>query len=129
MRTVILVPEGRLRKPFAHYNVIMGEFTSRVKCECLVMAGRKKRLPEDATPTTVWFTPAERVVLTVIEARRSARRETRDSPSEIIWDALWRFLTEVEGIERGKIEELLPPKPAQQPSKVKGFPGPAKPSR
>jgi hypothetical protein len=69
---------------------------------------RKKRLPENARPVNVMLTPAEKLVLSVIEARRQERREERDSPSEIVSDALWQYLTDVENMTREQIESLLP---------------------
>jgi hypothetical protein len=69
---------------------------------------RKKRVPDNARRITVLLTPAEKLVLSVIEARRQQRDEDRDSPSEIVSDALWRFLTEVEKMTREEIEALLP---------------------
>ena len=69
---------------------------------------RKKRIPDNARRITILLTPAEKLVLSVIEARRQQRDEDRDSPSEIVSDALWRFLTEVEKMTREEIEELLP---------------------
>jgi len=69
---------------------------------------RKKRLPDNARPMTIVLTPAEKLVLSVIEARRQERGEERDSPSEIVSDALWRFLAEAEEMTRGEIEALLP---------------------
>jgi hypothetical protein len=69
---------------------------------------RKKRVPDNARRITILLTPAEKLVLSVIEARRQQRDEDRDSPSEIVSDALWRFLTEVEKMTREEIEALLP---------------------
>lgn len=69
---------------------------------------RKKRIPDNARRITILLTPAEKLVLSVIEARRQQRDEDRDSPSEIVSDALWRFLTEVEKVTREEIEALLP---------------------
>jgi len=69
---------------------------------------RKKRIPDNARRITILLTPAEKLVLSVIEARRQQRDEDRDSPSEIVSDALWRFLTEVEKMTREEIEALLP---------------------
>lgn len=45
----------------------------------------------------------------IIEARRRERLEDRDSPSEIVVDALWRYLVEVEKVPREQIEALMPP--------------------
>jgi hypothetical protein len=80
---------------------------------------RKKRLPQNARPMTISLTPAEKLVLSVIEARRQEREEERDSPSEIVSDALWRFLTEVEGLSRNDINSLLPKSEPKDMSKSK----------
>jgi hypothetical protein len=80
---------------------------------------RKKRLPENARPVNVMLTPAEKLVLSVIEARRQERREARDSPSEIVSDALWQYLTDVENITREQIESLLPKVQTKDDSKSK----------
>lgn len=87
------------------------------------MAGRKKRLPGDAKPVTISLGGEERVALSVIEARRQRRSEGRDSPSEIVSDALWHFFENVENMSREQIEALLPSKPEDQNlSKLKQFP-------
>ena len=87
------------------------------------MAGRKKRLPDDAKPVTIYLGGGERVALQVIEARRQRRSEERDSPSEIVSDALWHFFESVEKMSREQIEALLPSKPEDQNlSKLKHFP-------
>jgi len=85
---------------------------------CGAMA-RKKRLPDNARRMTILLTPAEKLVLSVIEARRQQRDEARDSPSEIVSDALWRFLSEVEEMSRGEIEALLPKAEPKKGSKSK----------
>lgn len=87
------------------------------------MAGRKKRLPADAKPVTISLGGEERIVLALIEARRQRRSEERDSPSEIIMDALWHFLENVEKMSRDQIEALLPAKTDDKSqSNVKHFP-------
>jgi len=75
---------------------------------------RKKRLSDDAKPVTISLGGEERVVLSVIEARRQRRLESGDSPSEIVADALWHFLEHVEKVPREQIEALLPPKPEER---------------
>jgi hypothetical protein len=70
---------------------------------------RKRRLPENARALTLKLTPAEELALQVIEGRRRERSENRDSPSEIVADALWYFLQNKEGIGKEKVESLLPP--------------------
>lgn len=87
------------------------------------MAGRKKRLAKDAKPVTIYLTPEERMALQVIELRRSKRSEERDSPSEIVSDALWKFLADVEGVPQAQIEALLPKSPKHQlKSNIRRFP-------
>jgi hypothetical protein len=84
---------------------------------------RKKRVSETARKVTVLLTPAQELVLQVIEARRRKRREERDSPSEIVADALWKFLADVEGVEQSQIEALLPvDEPAERQSNLRDFP-------
>lgn len=83
--------------------------------------GRKKRLAENAEPTTIYLTPVEKLVLGVIEMRRGDRKEARDSPSEIIVDALWHWLTEVEKMPKEQIEALRP-KTTEQSGNIKPFP-------
>lgn len=72
--------------------------------------GRKKRLPNDARPVTISLGGAERVILSLVEVRRQGRTEDRDSPSEIVADALWHYWLDVEKMTREQIEALLPPK-------------------
>lgn len=74
-------------------------------------SGRKKRLPHDARPVTISLGGAERVILNLIEVRRQGRAEDKDSPSEIVADALWHYWLDVEKMTRAQIEGLLPPKP------------------
>ena len=60
----------------------------------------------------------------VIAGRRKKRHEERTSPSEIVADALWKVLTESEGIAKEKIQELLavPADNAGEPNNLKVFP-------
>ena len=84
--------------------------------------GRRKRLPADARPVTISLGGPERVILNLIEVRRQQRAEDRDSPSEIIADALWHFWIDVEKMPREQVEALLPPKPESKvQSNVKEF--------
>jgi hypothetical protein len=69
---------------------------------------------------TVSLGGPERVILGLIEVRRQRRWEKRDSPSEIVADALRHYLTEVEEVKPDQIETLLPPispKPPKLPKK------------
>jgi len=84
---------------------------------------RKKRLPEDAKAVLISLGGQERLVLSVIEVRRQSRSEERDSPSEIVADALWHFLETVEKMPREQIAALLPiQKKEEKPSNIKPFP-------
>ncbi len=68
---------------------------------------RKKRLDADAEQVAIYLTPTEKLVMDVIGARRKKRKEERTSPSEIVADALWKILTEGEGVPKERIQELL----------------------
>jgi len=85
---------------------------------------KRKRLDKDAEQVAVYLTPAEQLVMDVIAGRRKKRREERTSPSEIVADALWKILTESEGIAREKIEELLAVQlsTVEEPDNLKVFP-------
>jgi len=84
---------------------------------------RKKRLPEDAMPVQISLGGKERLVLSVIEIRRQNRSEERDSPSEIVTDALWHFLETVEKMPRDQIDALLPiQQKDEKQSNIKPFP-------
>lgn len=84
---------------------------------------RKRRVSDRARKVTVLLTPSEELALQIIEARRRTRREERDSPSEIVSDAVWRLLEEVEGVSREMVDSLLPNTIPQLPeSNVRKFP-------
>jgi hypothetical protein len=85
---------------------------------------RKKRLDPDAEQVAIYLTPTEQLVMDAIAARRKKRQEDRTSPSEIVADGLWKILTESEGVDRAKIEELLAVQKEAAPelSNVKIFP-------
>jgi hypothetical protein len=87
------------------------------------VAGRRKRLPEDAKPITICLGGEERMALQVIEVRRQRRLEGRDSPSEIVSDALWYYLELQEKMSREQISALLPARPTEScQSNLKPFP-------
>jgi glutamyl-tRNA reductase len=84
---------------------------------------RKRRTAKNAQRVEIYLTPAETVALKQIEALRQHRQEERDSPSEIVSDALWRFLEEVEHIPREEIERRFPqPADEAKKSNVTKFP-------
>jgi hypothetical protein len=85
---------------------------------------RRKRLDKDAEQVGIYLTPTEKLVMDVIAGRRKKRKEERTSPSEIVADALWKVLTEGEGISREKIQELLavPSDDCGEPNNLKVFP-------
>jgi len=85
--------------------------------------GKTRRYSKSAQRTTIYLEPSETVVLKQIEALRQHRSEARDSPSEIVADALWRWLVEVEKIPREEIEKRFPPKDEPQKTNLKTFPG------
>lgn len=103
---------GSIIPTISHYNVIMAEFGKESRtCFGSMTPGRKKRLSKDARPVTISLDGRERVILNLIEVRRQSRDEDRDSPSEIVADALLHYLKEVEKVSVEQIEALLPPKP------------------
>jgi hypothetical protein len=69
--------------------------------------GRKRRLPQDAKPVTISLAGRERVLLNLIEVRRQQRSEERDSPSQIVADALSHYWTEVEKMPMEQVDSLL----------------------
>jgi hypothetical protein len=85
---------------------------------------KRKRLDEDAEQVAVYLTPTEKLVMDVIAGRRKKRNEERTSPSEIVADALWKVLTENEGIAKEKIQELLAvaSDSSEEPNNLKVFP-------
>ena len=85
---------------------------------------KRKRLDDDAEQVAVYLTPTEKLVMDVIAGRRKKRQEDRTSPSEIVADALWKVLTESEGIPKEKIQDLLsvPSDSAEEPNNLKVFP-------
>jgi len=91
---------------------------------------RKRRTAKNAQRVEIYLSPAETVALKQIEALRQHREEERDSPSEIISDALWRYLEEIEHIQREEIERHFPQPPGEDKrSNVTKFPkknGPGK---
>jgi hypothetical protein len=85
------------------------------------MAGRIKRLPEDAKVVSLSLGGAERIILSVIEVRRRQRGESGETSSHIVADALWHFLDCVEKVPRDDIEKLLPDQVGEV-SNIKRFP-------
>lgn len=85
---------------------------------------RPRKLDPDAEQVAIYLNPTEKLVMDVISGRRKKRGETRTSPSEIVVDGLWKVLTEVEGVSRDKIEELLAVSAgaSSEVQKVKPFP-------
>jgi hypothetical protein len=84
-------------------------------------AGRKRRLPKDAKPVTISLAGRERILLNLIEVRRQQRSQDRDSPSEIVADALLHYWTDVEKMPSEQVEALLVPEPEAPASNVTEF--------
>jgi hypothetical protein len=85
---------------------------------------KRKRLDDDAEQVAVYLTPTEKLVMDVIAGRRKKRHEERTSPSEIVADALWKILTDSEGVAKEKIQELLAvsSEVVEEPNNLKLFP-------
>ncbi len=72
-------------------------------------AGRPRGVSKKARPTTISFTPTERMAIHVISENRKARNEKKTTANEIVVDAVWHLLETVEHKTREQIEVLLPP--------------------
>jgi len=83
---------------------------------------RRKRLSPDAEQVAVYLTPAEQLVLQTVRARKKSRDEERTSTSEVIADALWAYLEDVEGISHEEISNLLRKPPRRFPTRIKVLP-------
>jgi hypothetical protein len=82
---------------------------------------RKKRTATNAQRVQIYLSPAETVALKQIEALRQHRGEGRDSPSEVVADALWQWLADKEHIPREEIEKRFPVKDEPKRSNVTKF--------
>ncbi|HEU4417122.1 MAG TPA: hypothetical protein VFT65_20205, partial [Candidatus Angelobacter sp.] len=65
----------------------------------------------DAKPVSVSLTPEEELALQAIMSRRRKRGLANYSRSEVISDALWHYLTEVEKVPRDQIDIIVPELP------------------
>ena len=89
---------------------------------------RRQHVPENARRNTFYLTPAQEYAIDTIQKLRRHRNDKRDGPSEIIADAIWKWLEDVEHVKQQEIEARFPPAPVQeQPSaKVTQMPKPNK---
>jgi hypothetical protein len=78
------------------------------------VAGRPRTISDNATPTSISFTPAERMAIHVISENRKARKEKKTTANEIVVDGVWYLLEHAEHKRREQIEALLPPSPPKQ---------------
>jgi len=69
---------------------------------------RPKTTSEGAKRTTIYLNPQEDFALSLIESSRRIRGDGRYQPSEIIADAIWLYLDQVEGKNREQLDALLP---------------------
>lgn len=89
---------------------------------------RPRLTSKDAKRTTIYLNPSEDFALSLIENSRRIRGEKRYQPSEIIADAIWLYLEQVENKTREELEALLPKAPRdEQLSNLKRFPTKGKP--
>jgi hypothetical protein len=95
-------------------NVIMQPRINADNRSNLTVAGRPRTISEKAKPTSISFTPAERMAIHVISENRKAREEKKTTASEIVVDAVWYLLEQVEHKTREQIEALLPPAPPKE---------------
>ncbi len=73
--------------------------------------GRRGTLAKNAEKVHPSLTPEEGYVLDTIRRRRKNRNHPRCDISQIIVDALWLLLNEVEGITKEEIHEMMTRKP------------------
>jgi hypothetical protein len=78
---------------------------------------RKQRVSPNARRTTVYLTTAQEHALATIEHERRHRKEGRDSPSEIVADAIW-LIGQRYDVRRKEIETRFP-EPSPEPAKNK----------
>lgn len=84
---------------------------------------RKQRVSPNARRTSVYLTTAQEHALATIEhERRHRKEEGRDSPSEIVADAIW-LLGERYNVNRQEIEARFREPIAEEPqTKIKVMP-------
>ncbi len=89
---------------------------------------RRQHVPKNARRNTFYLTPAQEYAIDTIQKLRRHRNDSRDSPSEIVADAIWNWLAEVEKIKREEIEARFPSPPVQEhpTAKVTQMPKPKK---
>jgi len=68
--------------------------------------GRPKELAADVENVHLKLTPEEQLVLQVIRMRRKKRGHSRPNNSQIVVDALWKWLVEEEKVPREFITRL-----------------------
>jgi hypothetical protein len=68
---------------------------------------RKQRVSPNARRTSVYLTTAQEHALATIEHERRHRKESGDSPSEIVADAIW-LLGERYNVRRSEVEARFP---------------------
>lgn len=93
------------------------------------MSPRAKHIPDEAQRTSVCLTAEDRAAIRWICEVRKAAKNNRTTLNDVLVDALWYYLEEVEGKTREQIQAMLPPAPAQTPaqsSKIAQMPKPKK---
>jgi hypothetical protein len=76
--------------------------------------GRRSTLDDKAEKIYPSLSPEEGYVLDTIRRRRKDRSHARCDISQIIADALWLLLTEVEGITKEELHETMTRKPLRE---------------
>jgi hypothetical protein len=74
---------------------------------------KPRTTPKDAKKVTVSLTPEAELALQAIASRRRKRGDGKDSRDEIIDEAIWHLLTEVEKVPRQNIDEIVPSIPEE----------------
>lgn len=78
--------------------------------------GRRRRILEDAEPTTIYLTSAQRAALRRLQAKRGETGAGDPALNEVFMEG-FRMLLEAEGWSRSDLERLFP-KENRQPAKV-----------
>lgn len=97
------------QKSYLH-NYVLIDHNVKAKCDSVA---KPRTAPKDAKKVTVSLTPEAELALQAIASRRRKRGDGKDSRDEIIDEAIWHLLTEVEKVPRDSIERIVPSIPEE----------------
>ncbi len=73
------------------------------------MSPREKHIPDNALRTSVCLTPEDKMAINFISQVRRSRKDRRTTTNDILVDALWHYIENVEGMSKDQILTMLPP--------------------